>query len=222
MTQQEAQALYAVLLRLVDQGQTLTPTERRDILNQIVHARCEQTVEDVLAATTNQRKLRLKRGTTAENDLYTGLSGEVTIDTDEHTLRIHDGETPGGHPVTAAVPDTGGVSLPENMEYVVESQFPTAENNYTWYRKYNSGWVEQGGVWTGSKSCGYGQETSIVVNLPVEMQDTNYYVGAMVSSIYLSHMGQVANKTSVQFRFGAYSTNRTLSRFVWNACGIAA
>lgn len=28
----------------------------------------------------------------------------------------------------------------------MESQLPTSENNYTCYRKYKSGWVEQGGL----------------------------------------------------------------------------
>lgn len=35
-------------------------------------------------------------------------------------------------------------NLPTNIDYVVESQMPTTENGYTWYRKYKSGWVEQG------------------------------------------------------------------------------
>lgn len=30
-------------------------------------------------------------------------------------------------------------------DFVVAFQAPTAENNYTWYRKYKSGWVEMGG-----------------------------------------------------------------------------
>ena len=30
-------------------------------------------------------------------------------------------------------------------DYVVESQSPTADNNYTWYRKYKSGFIEIGG-----------------------------------------------------------------------------
>ena len=28
---------------------------------------------------------------------------------------------------------------------VIDFQEPTSANNYTWYRKYKSGWVEQGG-----------------------------------------------------------------------------
>lgn len=37
------------------------------------------------------------RGTTAQNDAYTGPVGSFTIDTDLWELRIHDGVTAGGH-----------------------------------------------------------------------------------------------------------------------------
>ena len=41
--------------------------------------------------------LQFRRGTTAQNDNYTGSVGELTIDTDIDTLRIHDGVNAGGH-----------------------------------------------------------------------------------------------------------------------------
>lgn len=50
-------------------------------------------------------------------------------------------------------------------DYVIESQLPTADNNYTWYRKYKSGWVEQGGI-----------TTAQTINLPITMADANYHV----------------------------------------------
>lgn len=43
--------------------------------------------------------LQLRRGTTAQNDAFTGLAGELTMDTESKTLRIHDGETLGGFTV---------------------------------------------------------------------------------------------------------------------------
>lgn len=52
---------------------------------------------------------------------------------------------------------------------VIEFQVPTAENNYTWYRKYADGWVEQGGGVVGSN-------TDITVNLPIEMSNNKYQV----------------------------------------------
>lgn len=42
------------------------------------------------------RILQIRRGTSAQNDNFTGLSGEITMDTTNKTLRIHDGETLGG------------------------------------------------------------------------------------------------------------------------------
>jgi len=41
-------------------------------------------------------QLQFKRGNTAKNDAYTGLAGELTVDTQLNTLRIHDGSTAGG------------------------------------------------------------------------------------------------------------------------------
>lgn len=46
----------------------------------------------VLVATQVKRR----RGTTAENDAFTGAEGEITVDTEKHQLRVHDGETQGG------------------------------------------------------------------------------------------------------------------------------
>ncbi len=42
------------------------------------------------------RVLQIRRGTTANNDKFTGMPGEITMDTDKKTLRVHDGETLGG------------------------------------------------------------------------------------------------------------------------------
>lgn len=40
--------------------------------------------------------LQFRRGTSAQNDSYAGSAGEVTVDTTNNTLRIHDGVTDGG------------------------------------------------------------------------------------------------------------------------------
>lgn len=64
-------------------------------------------------------------------------------------------------------------TLPENSDYVIESQEPTAENGYTWYRLYKSGWVEQGGrqettIPSGTNTVRQG------ISLPIEMSDAKY------------------------------------------------
>jgi len=43
------------------------------------------------------RVLQIRRGTTAQNDNFTGLPGELSFDTEAKTLRVHDGEMLGGY-----------------------------------------------------------------------------------------------------------------------------
>ena len=50
-------------------------------------------------------------------------------------------------------------------DYVVSFQRPTAENRYTWYRLYKSGWIEQGGLPT----------TMSTIAFPKEMLDLYYW-----------------------------------------------
>lgn len=59
------------------------------------------------------------------------------------------------------------------IDYVISSQEPTSSNNYTWYRKYKSGWVEQGGI------VSINAADSTIIALPIPMADTNYQVMAM-------------------------------------------
>lgn len=48
------------------------------------------------------RILQIRRGTGAQNDNFTGLSGEITFDTTAKTLRAHDGATQGGFKMARA------------------------------------------------------------------------------------------------------------------------
>jgi len=54
-----------------------------------------------MTANVNVTKLLFKRGNTAQNANYTGINGEITVDTQAKTLRIHDGVTAGGNVITA-------------------------------------------------------------------------------------------------------------------------
>ena len=56
-------------------------------------------------------------------------------------------------------------NISSNIDYVVESQEPTEANGYTWYRKYKSGWVEQGGYVSASG------DSEVSTTYPIELQD---------------------------------------------------
>jgi hypothetical protein len=51
-------------------------------------------------------QIQLRRGTASESDSFTGAIGEVTVDTTNKTLRVHDGATVGGYKVVTL---TGGL-----------------------------------------------------------------------------------------------------------------
>jgi len=60
-----------------------------------------------------------------------------------------------------------------DVDYVVDFQNPTAQNNYTWYRLYKSGWVEQGSRELKS-ATGNNSAWAVSYTLPIEMADNNY------------------------------------------------
>jgi hypothetical protein len=67
--------------------------------------------------TTNYvRQILLKRGTTAQSLTYTGPLGEVTLDTDLDTLRIHDGVTPGGKMINSS-PTYGNANVASYLSH---------------------------------------------------------------------------------------------------------
>lgn len=110
------------------------------------------------------RQIIYRNGSESQHNSFVGAPAEITVDTTNWTLHVHDGTTPGGHTLARA-DEIIGNGMPTNADYVIETQLPTAENNYTWYRKYAYGWVEQGG-----------QSQSQNITLPVEMSDNNYCI----------------------------------------------
>ena len=46
---------------------------------------------------------QFRRGTTSQNNSFTGAAGELSIDTDTNQIRVHDGSTAGGSTVGSLV-----------------------------------------------------------------------------------------------------------------------
>ncbi len=45
--------------------------------------------------------LQFRRGTTSQNNSFTGTAGELSVDTTLDTIRVHDGSTAGGFEITS-------------------------------------------------------------------------------------------------------------------------
>ncbi len=207
------------LIDAVDNDVTLTARETAAMRNALCREICGMNMDDILQTDKNARRLLLKRGNGAENDGYVGLLGEVTVDTDVSALRVHDGQTSGGIPVArmADIPDVS------SADYVVAWQNPNAENDYMWYRRYKSGWVEMGG-WLKEQSIAAGSSKTQNVVFPVPMQDTNYVVtfGAL-SGTYSNAVLTNATTTGGEFTQSnrAGSGNATVQH-TWLLCGVGA
>ena len=76
-----------------------------------------------------------------------------------------------GNFAQSAIEQTAGLNAEMfndlNAHKVIVFQAPTSANNYTWYRKYADGWVEQGGLFTNSAKL-------TQITFPIVMADTNY------------------------------------------------
>lgn len=55
--------------------------------------------------------IQLRRGTTVEHSTFTGLVGEITVDTTKDTIVVHDGSTVGGYPLAKASDVSAGTGL---------------------------------------------------------------------------------------------------------------
>lgn len=138
---------------------------------------------------------QIRRGTTVENDDFTGAEGEITMDTDKKQLRVHDGSTQGG----------AGIIDP-----IVAFQVPTANNGYKWYRKYRSGWVEQGGP---------GNTMNQTIVFPTPMADTNYYtnLGFVIANYGAQNITRYTDRIVT-----SSSAQNSCTYGGWYVCGMAA
>lgn len=118
--------------------------------------------------------------------------------------------------------DLHNVDTIVGADAVVEFQLPTSQNDYTWYRKYASGWVEQGGT---THATTRGEQTPAQVNLAITMSDGNYYVNCqkVASNDGASVAIQVVDRDSAYFNWCVTYGNSALERkIVWEVKGMSA
>ena len=120
------------------------------------------------------RQIQIRRGTVAQHETFTGAVGELTFDGE--TVRVHDGATPGGIILARADKITPSTPIPDNADYVIETW--RSDDGSMWYRKYKSGWVEQGGIATiSAQNVNVAYTTDVI--FPIAMANTNYTVNTV-------------------------------------------
>ena len=112
---------------------------------------------------------------------------------------------------------------------VIAFQAPTANNNYTWYRKYADGWVEQGGFTSAISDTG-------TVTLLIIMSDLSYQIQMTISAlrpdgtVFTTDNNWLGNcwtsKTTTGFTVKLWDADSSSARsngpFYWEVKGMAA
>lgn len=108
--------------------------------------------------------------------------------------------------------DLRNVDTTAKADAVIDYQVPTAENGYTWYRKYASGWVEQGGLTTDNENTTH--------NLVIPMADTNYVLVVM-NKVVGNYYSRILSMTTTDF-IADPSVGSATKLGMWQVSGIAA
>jgi len=121
--------------------------------------------------------------------------------------------------------DLKNVDINSGADAVIEYQVPTADNDYTGYRKYASGYVEIWGTKTGMSQREYVGS----ITLPITMADTRYacFVSAWSNrgtDIDWNFTGGCTPKTTTKFSFSLYGLGTTdlVTGMSWSVKGMAA
>lgn len=115
--------------------------------------------------------------------------------------------------------DVQNIATPSLPITLVAVQYPTAANNYTWYRKYSDGWVEQGGAVVGLTDW-----ANRTIELPVPMKDRGYSYTQSPIMYNAGGSGSwavgITAKTETQVSSRFFSNNGYLP--TWEVRGMAA
>ena len=118
--------------------------------------------------------------------------------------------------------DLRNVDTTAKADAVIDYQEPTAENGYTWYRKYKSGWVEQGGYYSGNITAG----NNATINLIMPFANTYYNIsvtGEQNSNNWAYAVIKDSEITTSSFKVfvGAGNSSDKVKGVYWKACGFA-
>ena len=117
--------------------------------------------------------------------------------------------------------DMRNVDNTAGADAVIAYQTPDPNNDYKWYRKYASGWVEQGGKTTQTATS----SVNATILFPVEMQGTEYTITFSVCSSVANDGAEssVLVQTSVGMNLHADSMSSTSGTkgFMWEVKGMA-
>lgn len=173
------------------------------------------------------RQVQIIKGTTEQNDAFTGAEGVLTYDTETKNLRIHDGATEGGFEIPSSAMGDYVIywDSADSTDHSHAKPGVSTPTNHGWYRYYKSGWVEQGGSASGIQKPTSATNTSgnTVVEFPIPMAN-NLYLPTVICTNWDSIHGAVTEPTATSMRVcgGSYNLPGGTVNLSWSIRGQAA
>ena len=84
---------------------------------------------------------QFRRGTTSQNNSFTGAAGELSIDTDTNQIRVHDGSTAGGSTVGSLVSQDNSSNTAFNIYFAATTSGALSAEKYISDNDYEPGTV---------------------------------------------------------------------------------
>lgn len=148
------------------------------------------------------KQLQIRRGTTDEHGNFTGVQGELSVDTNKWTLSVHDGVTAGGHPLALEQKTPPALILTSSSGTIPYTDDPLTQKKV--------GWSENGAIKNDTKKVdmksnevltirvSYIDET--LTELPTPTVDTEYGFANF-------NLGGFSHYSGELFLFNALTTN---------------
>ena len=173
------------------------------------------------------RQVQIIKGTTEQNDAFTGAEGVLTYDTETKNLRIHDGTTEGGFEIPSSAMGDYVIywDSADSADHSHAKPGVSTPTNHGWYRYYKSGWVEQGGR---SKTTTNASGVTVDFSIPVSASSFVGFsiIGSWNDSPIIYHVRILSQATDNMDVVGVQhlgsSTNYQVVNFNWQTCGYAA
>jgi len=126
-----------------------------------------------------------RRGTTAQHASFTGLLGELTVDTDKDVVVVHDGSTAGGFPLARAkggtLEDAVVRGLEEDVNVVASAATGTINLN-----------VETASIWYYTSNATANHTLNIRYNATAGSLNTAMAIGDAITVVWLNTNGATA------------------------------
>lgn len=162
------------------------------------------------------RQIQIIKGTTEQNEAFTGAEGALTYDTETKNLRIHDGTTEGGFEIPSSAMGDYVIywDSADSTDHSHAKPGVSTPTDHGWYRYYKSGWVEQGGTLSAQQT--------VTATLPIEMSDNNYQVlltaGPYATTDVDIRVRYVQTRTTTSFTASSFSK----IAYMWQVTGMSA